>query len=344
MPSAEMASLSLLEQLRTASAIDFDSLDVDTARALGTFDDCTSNQHAYFELSRRDEQDSAKLKYEGLLQKAAGAARTLHKQHGDDASESEIAVEMAMVLLSLQFAPVVKKHLLVQTNPQLAYSTSRTIANAERIVQHFKRFSPDFDTSRVCVKIPSTWEGIQACRELEQRGVKTLATTLFCMEQTVLAGDAKCTYIAPYVNELRVHFDPSYTDSAKGFALCAEAQHYYRTYGLVTKVMAASLTSIGDVMTLAGLDHITVSPALLQQLHQTAIPRDGKASDTTLEALVPSQVAITIDQAQSLVRDEAAWRFAFTRSDNGKNEAKLVQAINIFADYQNKLQSLVADR
>jgi transaldolase len=75
-------------------------------------------------------------------------------------------------------------------------------------VEHFKRFSPVFDTSRVCVKVPSTWEGFQACRELEQRGIKTLATTLFCMEQTVLAGDAKCTYIASYVNELKVHFDP----------------------------------------------------------------------------------------------------------------------------------------
>jgi transaldolase len=75
-------------------------------------------------------------------------------------------------------------------------------------VAHFKHFSPDFDTSRVCIKIPSTWEGIQACRELERRGIKTLATTMFCMEQAVLAGDAGCTYIAPYVNELKVHFDP----------------------------------------------------------------------------------------------------------------------------------------
>lgn len=50
-------------------------------------------------------------------------------------------------------------------------------------------------------------EGLQACRVLEAQGIRTLATTMFCMEQASLAADAGCTYIAPYVNELRVHFE-----------------------------------------------------------------------------------------------------------------------------------------
>lgn len=33
---------------------------------------------------------------------------------------------------------------------------------------------------------------------------------MFCMEQVALAAEARCTYIAPYVNELRVHFDKEY--------------------------------------------------------------------------------------------------------------------------------------
>lgn len=49
---------------------------------------------------------------------------------------------------------------------------------------------------------------MQACRILEAKGIATLATTMFCMEQAALAGDAGCTYIAPYVNELKVHFEP----------------------------------------------------------------------------------------------------------------------------------------
>lgn len=77
-------------------------------------------------------------------------------------------------------------------------------------MSHFKHLAPNYDTKRVCIKIPSTWEGMQACRELEKRGIATLATAMFCMEQAALAGEVGCTYIAPYVNELKVHFDKKY--------------------------------------------------------------------------------------------------------------------------------------
>lgn len=62
----------------------------------------------------------------------------------------------------------------------------------------------------MCIKIPSTWEGLQACRILQSTGTTTLATTLFVIEQAALAGEVGCHYIAPYVNELRVHFDAGY--------------------------------------------------------------------------------------------------------------------------------------
>jgi transaldolase len=70
--------------------------------------------------------------------------------------------------------------------------------------------APELGAKRICIKIPSSWEGLQACRELEAGGIATLATTLFCMEQATLAAHVGCTYIAPYVNELRVHFDKGY--------------------------------------------------------------------------------------------------------------------------------------
>ena len=78
------------------------------------------------------------------------------------------------------------------------------------IVEHFKLLDQSFDLSRVCIKIPSTWEGIEACRLLESSGISTLATTLFTIEQAWLAGNAGCEYIAPYVNELKVHFEDGY--------------------------------------------------------------------------------------------------------------------------------------
>ena len=77
------------------------------------------------------------------------------------------------------------------------------------IVSLYKNLSPTFDTSRGCVKIPSTSEGLQACRVLQLKGIETLATTLFMLEQAVVAADAGCHYIAPYLNPLRVQIDGS---------------------------------------------------------------------------------------------------------------------------------------
>ena len=71
------------------------------------------------------------------------------------------------------------------------------------------RLEPNFDRSKLCIKVVSTWEGMQACRELTMLGIRTLATTLFTVEQAILAAEAGCAYIAPFVHELKAFFDAS---------------------------------------------------------------------------------------------------------------------------------------
>lgn len=218
------------------------------AAKLGPFNDCTSNQAiAFAELNKLD--DDEKPVYKDLIAESLQVAHWLFGKQ-TDATLEELAVELMvcpalldnpqpgrvanidnfqMVNLSLRMASHTTGYLHVQTDPRLAYSTQRTIKNAESkwttalpllivptrshprgIISHFKQLAPGFDTSRVCIKIPATWEGVQACRELEQKGITTLATVVVSLEQTALAAAAGCRYIAPYVNELRVHFDSRY--------------------------------------------------------------------------------------------------------------------------------------
>ena len=99
----------------------------------------------------------------------------------------------------------------VQVNPYNAYSKPLILANARRLVLLLRQHEEFGDSrSRVCIKIPSTWEGLQACRELQRAGVATLATTLFTQEQAILAGEVGCAYIAPYVNDLRTQTNKGY--------------------------------------------------------------------------------------------------------------------------------------
>ena len=58
----------------------------------------------------------------------------------------------------------------------------------------------------------------------------------------------------------------SYHDSEPHISLCVSAQKYYEQQDLKTMVLAASFTSTDEIMSLAGVNHLTVSQALLQDL------------------------------------------------------------------------------
>ena len=60
------------------------------------------------------------------------------------------------------------------------------------------------------VKVPATWEGLQACRSLQALGIKTLATTIFTLEQAVLAAEVGCVYVSPFANALQATMDARY--------------------------------------------------------------------------------------------------------------------------------------
>ncbi|CAL00250.1 uncharacterized protein An07g03160 [Aspergillus niger] len=246
----------------------------------------------------------------------------------------ELAIEIAMISLSLRIAPHITGHIHIQTNPYYSYSTEKTIVNALRIVKLTHHLSPTHPQSHICIKIPSTWEGLKACRVLEQAGVRTLATTLFTMPQAILAAEVGCTYIAPYVNQLRVHFEPGFKDPSPLLHFSALAQKYYASIGSQTQVLPASLTSTNEIFALAGVQHITIAPGLLEEL---AKPLEGKVpveslfdSPAVVEGAVPGKEV-------SYVNDESGYRIAFTRDAGGLSEEKLTQAVNIFCDMQDKL-------
>ena len=160
------------------------------------------------------------------------------------------------------------------------------------------------------------------------------------MEQAVLAARVNCTYIAPYVNELRVHFDKDYVDEHKAFDLCREAQVYFLAHNCRTQVLAASLTSVDEVMRLAGIQHVTVAPGLLRQLATLQESSWEGEEVGAYFAQGPSHRSWEARDYDALVGEEAMWRLAFARSGFGASEGKIVQAVNYFCDFQEKMEEL----
>ncbi|KAK5082948.1 hypothetical protein LTR05_006830 [Lithohypha guttulata] len=335
------SSPKLLSELRAKTIVDCDTLDASVAESLGPFQDCTSNQAiAYFELLN--------TRHEDLIRQSADAAKKVSSKHPGIKLEA-LAVEICMIKLGLLILPHLKGRMHIQVNPFDAYSTSRTVSAAQRIVDIFNHLSPNLNAKdRVCIKIPSTWEGLQACRTLERdHGISTLATTLFALEQAAVAAEAGCRYIAPYVNELAVHFEEGLVDPSPNHLVCVQSQLYFQKHGYArTATLPASLTTIAECMSLSGVKHITIAPPLLRALNETT-SADVLAIDGNFSSLFENEeclrkVEATLpEQPLDLIDDEERFRMLFTRRDNGKQEIKQVKAINIFADMQVKLEEIV---
>ncbi|TRX98055.1 hypothetical protein FHL15_001265 [Xylaria flabelliformis] len=346
-------SQTLLDLLRTLSAVDLDSLDVEVAKQLGPFVDCTSNQAiAHNELSKTDAE--GKLINHQLIVDSIAYAKSKTTEF-PNADVREIAVEAMTVKLAHRIAPYLTGYSHLQTNPKYSFDMQKTTANAQSefsqqarmkhvqtlietgFVAISKDLDPNFDVKKLCIKIPATWEGAQACRELENQGITTLATAIGSMPQATLASHVGCTYTGCYINELRVHFDESYVDENKAFHICDLSQRFYKKHGQRTQVIVASLISIDEIMILAGADHITVPPSLLHELSTT--PADSWKGAVGSVFKTEYSEAQEVDGAGS--EDEKTWRLAFSRDEGGKSEARLNDAIKLFSQKQDALEDLV---
>ena len=84
------------------------------------------------------------------------------------------------------------------------------------------------------VKIPSTGEGFEAISVLSQEGIKVNQTLCFSLNQALLGAQAGSTVVSPFVGRLD-------DIGHEGMALVAEIVSLFRSHGIATQVMAASI-------------------------------------------------------------------------------------------------------
>ncbi|HEV8524781.1 MAG TPA: fructose-6-phosphate aldolase [Terriglobales bacterium] len=86
----------------------------------------------------------------------------------------------------------------------------------------------------VVVKLPTTREGLKACKCLSQQGIRTNLTLCFSANQALLVAKAGATYVSPFLGRLD---DIGHV----GMDLVRQILQIYRNYGYQTQVLAASL-------------------------------------------------------------------------------------------------------
>lgn len=152
----------------------------------------------------------------------------------------------------------------------LSYDTEATVKEALNIIEQYKKLG--ISKERVLIKIASTWQGIQAAARLErEHGIHCNLTLLFNLAQAVACAEAGVTLISPFVGRIldwhkRVHARDYTPAEDPGVLSVRTIYNYFKKFGYGTVVMGASFRNVGEIEELAGVDFLTISPALLDQL------------------------------------------------------------------------------
>ncbi len=246
-------------------------------------------------------------------------------------------MDRLLVRFGCEILSIIPGRVSTEVDARLSFDSNATFTRGERIIELYEAEGIHID--RVLIKVAATWEGIEAARRLEDRGIHTNLTLLFSFCQAVACGQARVQLISPFVGRIydwyKKSAGPSWDEAAKagpndpGVQSVREIFNHYKHFGIATEVMGASFRNIGQVTALAGCDLLTISPELLAQL---------AASDVPLQPALDAQAAKKLD-LPPVNHDELTFRYAL--NEDAMATEKLAEGIRAFAADAVKLEQLM---
>ncbi|ODQ65628.1 Transaldolase, enzyme in the non-oxidative pentose phosphate pathway [Nadsonia fulvescens var. elongata DSM 6958] len=248
------------------------------------------------------------------------------KQHGSTVEEqADAALDRLLVEFGSKILEVVPGRVSTEVDARLSFDKEATIKKALQIIDLYAK--QGVAKERVLIKIASTWEGIQAARELESKhGIHCNLTLLFSFVQAVACAEANITLISPFVGRILDWYKASTGKTYEshqdpGVISVRQIYNYYKKFDYKTIVMGASFRNSGEIKELAGVDFLTISPGLLEELYNSTEP--------VPKLLTVEEAKSTDLEKVSYVDDEATFRFLFNEDQMATE--KLSEGIRKFS-------------
>ncbi|EPJ32678.1 transaldolase, partial [Chlamydia psittaci 06-1683] len=256
---------SQFEQLKLLSVLVCDTGDPELVKSSES-QDATTNPSLILKVAQEP-------KYQELLTEAIAWGI---RQNGDDVQTLTFVLDKIQVNFGLEILKYIPGRVSLEIDARLSFNTEAMVQRAIFLSELFA--ASGGDKKRLLVKIPGTWEGIQAVELLEKQGIACNVTLVFNLIQAIAAAKAKATLISPFVGRIydwwiAAYGDDGYSiDADPGVASVSNIYTYYKKFDITTQIMAASFRSKEQVLALAGCDLLTVSPKLLDELNKDQSP------------------------------------------------------------------------
>ena len=120
------------------------------------------------------------------------------------------------------------------------------------------------------IKVPCTPDGLKACKDLSEDGIKVNVTLIFSQSQAILAAKAGAKYVSPFVGRVD-------DNSFGGLCLVKDIAKVFREHMVTTQVLAASLRGVRDVGRAFeyGADIVTMPPNVFEGMYKHVLTDKG---------------------------------------------------------------------
>ncbi|PGL71113.1 fructose-6-phosphate aldolase [Bacillus sp. AFS055030] len=148
--------------------------------------------------------------------------------------------------------------------------TPNAVTAEEMIAEADELIKINGGDKNITIKLPMTLAGLEACRYLTKKGVKTNVTLIFTVNQALLAARAGATYVSPFLGRLD-------DISEDGVLLVAKIAELFRVHNMDTQIIAASVRHPDHVtrVALAGAHIATIPYSVIEQLSKHPLTDQG---------------------------------------------------------------------
>lgn len=280
---------------------------------------------------------SKKSEYSQLIDEAVASVKK-DKVSGSKHELASEALDRLLVEFGTKILDIIPGRVSTEVDARLSFDTEGTVEKALKIIKLYEAKGVSKD--RILIKIASTFEGIHAAKILEEKhGVHVNLTLLFSHVQAVAAAEAKATLISPFVGRILDWYKKAEGkefsgSNDPGVISVKSIFNYYKKFGYKTIVMGASFRNTGEIVELAGVDFLTISPKLLEELYNSdaAVPKK-------LDAAASAKLDI---KKEAFLEHESEFRFALNEDQMATE--KLSEGIRNFAKDTETLLTLIADK
>ena len=266
-------SATTLAQLQQFTTIVVDSSDLDAVQRFRPVD-ATTNPSL---ITAAAQQSQNRRLIEDAFAQAQQELNLQSEQlqhHGDQLIERTI--DILTVKFGVEILQYIDGRVSTEVDAALSYDTEATIQKAQELLAIYAQFG--IAPKRILIKIAATWQGIQAAKILQQRGIDCNLTLVFNLVQAQACGDAKVRLISPFVGRILDWYkkhegkDSYPIESDPGVLSVKKIYHYYKQNNIQTQVMGASFRSSAQVVALAGCDLLTIAPQYLAEMSEQHLP------------------------------------------------------------------------